>query len=583
MRRGSRLAGVLALVATLGGCGGGGTDEASPGDADSAAITAEAEAEAALAEASADPIRFRDATVGSGLDAFTQENGNREKPFILESIGAGVALLDHDLDGDLDAYLANGSSLEGFAPGEEPRDALFAGDGTGRFTDVTAAAGLGHPGWTMGVTVGDVEGDGDPDLFLTAYGPNALFLNDGAGVYAEATADAGLGDERWGTGASFLDYDADGDLDLYVANYVHFNQRWIERNQARQDYRGVQVYFGPTGLLGVPDLLYRNEGGAFVDVSEEAGITGPKLHGFQVVTLDYDLDGRSDLYVANDSHRNLLWRNEGDGTFVDHAERAAVARSKSGAEQAGMGVAVGDAHADGLLDLYVTNFAEDYFTLYRGEPAGLFRDVTYRAGLGAPTRASLGWSCAFEDFDLDGDVDLFVVNGHVYPQVDLFDLGTRYRQRNQAFENDGEGRFRTVAQGHGLAVERCSRGAAFGDVDEDGDVDVLVANLDDVPTLLLNESERRGTWVRLRLRGTATNPDAIGARVELSAGGTTQTRVAGCGTGFLSRSDRRLVFGLGAAERVDEVRVHWPGGEVERFVELTAGEEHVLVEGEGAR
>ena len=529
-----------------------------------------------------DPIRFTDATAASGLGAFVQENGNREKPFIVESIGAGVALFDYDLDGDLDAYFANGSSLEGFGDEDPPGDALFAGDGRGGFSEATAAAGLGHTGWTCGVRVADVEGDGDPDLFLTCFGANALYRNGGAGRFGEATAELGLGDERWGTGACFLDYDSDGDLDLYVANYVDFDREWIEANQPNQVYRGARVYFGPNGLPGASDIFYRNDQGRFVDVSDDAGVSAPKLHGFQAIAFDHDVDGSMDVYVANDSQHNFLWRNRGDGTFEERGERSGSARSRSGAEQAGMGVALGDIHGDGWLDLAVTNFSEDYTTLYAGEPGGFFRDTTHRAGIATPTMATLGWSARFEDFDLDGHLDLFLANGHVYPQVDLFDLGTRYRQLNQVFRNEGTGRFRSVATAGGLGIKACSRGAAFGDIDGDGDIDVLVSNLDSSPTLLVNESRRAGEWIRFRLVGSGGNRDAIGARIEVTVGGRTQVRVAGAGSGFLSSSDPRLHIGLGAGERVEGVVVRWSNGEEDEFTDLAPGRTYRLSPGNPA-
>ena len=450
-RAAARLASVLALAGCVGSswsCGGGGGErpaDAAPGDAEGTSSAAGASA-----------IRFRDATEGSGLDRFRQENGHRDKPFILESIGAGLALFDADGDGDLDCYLTSGSSLEGFADGEEPRDALFANDGTARFTDVTAERGLGDTGWTCGARTGDVDGDGRVDLYLTSFGPNVLYRNAGA-TFEDVTAASGADEPRWSTGACFLDHDADGDLDLYVANYLVFNRDAIERFTPTQEYQGVEVYFGPQGLRGQSDAFLVNRGdGTFEDASAAAGIAGPELHGFDAVAFDEDGDGWCDVYVANDSHPNLMWRNRGDGTFADVADQLGLARSRDGVPQAGMGVAVGDADADGAWDLLVSNFSGDYDTLYARRSGGFYDDASHRARLATPTFMALGWGCTFTDFDLDGDRDAFVANGHVYPQVDLFDLGTRYRQRNQAFDNDGTGRFTEVrgpGRSRGRAVQ----------------------------------------------------------------------------------------------------------------------------------
>ncbi|MCZ6596372.1 MAG: CRTAC1 family protein [Planctomycetota bacterium] len=528
-----------------------------------------------------DGIYFADATAAAGLAGFVQENGEREKLFIVESIGAGVAFLDYDLDGDLDAYLSNGSSLEGFLEGAHPADALYAGDGEGGFRDVTAEVGLGDRHWTNGVRVADYNGDGWPDLMLTNYGPNVLYRNV-RGHFSDVTAEAGVGDPRWSTGSCFLDHDKDGDLDLYVANYLHFDREWIEANQPRRKYRGVSVSYGPVGLPGAADIFYENTGGGrFADVSAAVGIADTKRFGFQSVAFDYDDDGWIDVYVANDSEPNLLWRNQGDRTFVDMAFRAGLAYNQQGLAQAGMGVALGDYDGDLLLDLYVTNFAEDYYTLYRNQGGGLFTDVTHRVKLGQATMSSLGWATALIDLDNDADVDLFMVNGHVFPQVDLFELGTKYRQRNQAFENVGNG-FVAVESLGALEVVRCSRGAAFGDYDNDGDVDVLVGNLDAAPTLYRNDTRNQGNWIKLRLVGAGGNRDAIGARVYVTAGGREQVRAVGSAAGWLSSDDPRIHVGIGAAETVERVRVVWPDGSEEVVEDLPARRLVTIEEGRGA-
>jgi len=517
------------------------------------------------------PYAFVDASCEAGLDRFRHEGGNREKPFIVESIGGGLALFDAEGDGDLDLYLTNGGSFEGFPPGEEPRDALFANDGRGRFTDVSARAGLGDANWTMGVRAVDLEGDGDQDLYLTNFGPNVLYENRGDGTFEDVTARAGVGDPRWSTGACFLDFDQDGDLDLYVANYVDFERETMLRERPTVSYKGVTVMKGPRGLPEDQHRFYVNQGDeTFRDASSEVGIAELRAFGFQCVAFDADLDGWIDVYVANDSVPNFLWRNERGQRFVERAFQSGTAVSVSGKPQAGMGVAVGDGDGDLVTDLYVTNFSDDYSTFYRGDGQGFFVDVTQRLRLAAPTMDRLSWGCGFEDFDSDGDVEIYAVNGHVYPQVDLFDVGTTYAQANQLFEFDGNA-FRVPAGGggSGFDAKRVGRGAAVGDVDQDGDLDLLVGNLDDRPTLLRNEG-RQGHWCEIELADGGKNRDAIGARLVLSAGGKRSLRLIGTSSGFLSTSDRAAHFGLGERTRIDQLEITWPDGQRETLRELPA-------------
>lgn len=516
------------------------------------------------------PFVFRDVTAESGLSGFRQVAGSVEKPFLVETVGGGCALFDADGDGDLDAYLTNGGFLGGKLA-DNPSDALYGNDGQGRFTEVSAEAGIDERHWTDGVRVCDIDGDGRDDLYLTNYGRNTLYLADGPAHYVDRTEEAGVGDERWSTGASFFDFDKDGDLDLHVANYVDFDEPRMLAERPTTEYQGVEVMKGPSGLPGSPDRFYVNEGALrFRDATAELGFA-EELFGFQSVVLDFDGDGWLDLFVANDSVENHLWRNLGGKRFENVALRQGLAYSLSGRPQAGMGVALGDFNGDLRPDVYVTNFADDYSTLYRGEPRGFFLDVTQAMGLSTPTLDKLAWSTGFEDFDLDGTLELWVVNGHVYPQVDRFRIGTEYRQPAQLFAlRDGRYHEPPGRGGKAFATKQIGRGAATGDVDGDGDADLLMENLDGPPRLLRNDGAHGHTLV-VTLRGRGANRPAVGARAVLRAGGRAQLRLAGLATGFLSSSEAVLRFGLGPLEEAEELELTWPLGEVERFARPRAG------------
>jgi enediyne biosynthesis protein E4 len=527
-------------------------------------------------------VSLTDASATSGLD-LVNVSGGSAKDYIVDANGNGAALFDYDNDGDLDALLVNGSTREALPRGGHPMVALYRNDGTGRFADVTAASGFNRTGWGMGACVADVDNDGFTDVYVTAFGPDVLYHNSGTGTFADVTKRAGLGDTRWSTSCAFNDYDHDGFVDLYVANYVKFDGKAIPGRALTANCRfmATDVFCGPNRLPGEADVLYRNNGdGTFTDVTARAGIADPGYYGFGVVFADLTSDGWPDIYVANDSVPNLFFRNTGKGSFVEDGLLAGVAVSGDGRPQAGMGVDAGDYNGDGLPDLLVTNFSHDYNTLYENGPAGAFTDRSYAAGIAVTAGPYLGWGVKLVDLDNDGRLDIFIANGHVYPDVDGRGLGTSYRQRKQVFLNEGR-RFReaTTAIGGGLLLETSSRGAAFGDVDNDGDVDVLVVNMNERPTLLRNDTPRGHHWLTLRLVGGPSNRDGLGARVTVDAGGRTQVFEARSDGSYLSHSDTRVHAGLGGATRATRVEIKWPSGRTDVSTNVAADRFYVAREG----
>src|SRR5262245_58511942 len=494
-------------------------------------------------------------------------DGGAAKDYIVEANGNGAAFLDYDNDGDLDILIANGSTLENYKKGGDPMITLYKNNG-GTFVDVTREAGLVKRGWGMGVCAGDYNNDGYPDLYLTAYGPNVLFRNNGDGTFTDVTASAGAADSHWSTNCAFGDYDRDGRLDLYVAHYMAFDEKTVPRRgkDPKCKFLGVDVFCGPQGLQGEPDVLFHNNGnGTFTDATKAAGIKDPDYYGFGVVFSDFDNDGWLDIYVANDGNPNFLFHNNGNGTFTEIGLRSGTALNEAGRAQSGMGVAVGDYDGNGLFDIFVTNFAGDTNTLYQNLEKLLFADATSISGLGEISLQYLGWGAGFEDFDNDGLPDIFVANGHVYPEVDALDAGQHYAQRKEIYRNLGTGKFKEVARdlGGDLSIPKSSRGAAFGDFDNDGDIDVLVINMNDRPSLYRNEGGNANHWITLKLSGARSNRDAIGARVEIRAGGKVQVQEVRSGGSYLSSNDVRVHFGLGSASRVESIRVRWPNGNVE--------------------
>ena len=535
------------------------------------------------------PFSFTDTAVEAGLTAPTIYGGREKNRYLLETTGCGVAAFDYDADGWLDLFIVNGTTLEGFPKGKEPTSHLYRNRRDGTFEDVTAKAGLALVGWGQAACAGDYDNDGFEDLFVTFWGRNRLFRNRGDGTFEEVTGRAGLGTvrTRWGAGCAFLDYDRDGRLDLLAANYIDLDLATApvpESGLCR--YKGVPVACGPPGLTGGKNVLYRNVGeGRFEDVSVASGITRASgTYGLGVSTLDFDDDGWVDVYVANDSNPSALYRNNRDGTFTDIAVSSGCAYSQDGKPQAGMGVAVGDYNRDGRMDIFKTNFAGDTSTLYANAGNGLCDDRTFASGVGRNTRW-LGWGVAFVDLDHDAWLDLFLVNGHVYPEVAQLKTEAGYRQRKVVYRNRGDGRFDDVTErlGSPITTPEAGRGAAFADMDNDGDVDVVVNNVHDTPNLYRLDLREPQNWLTVRLVGVQSNRSAIGARVRVTAGGQTQVQEVRGGGSYYSQNDLRPHFGLGAAARVERLEVRWPNGLEETWSDLDANRIVTLKEGSGTR
>jgi enediyne biosynthesis protein E4 len=520
---------------------------------------------------------FADLARQAGLDAFRDTCGSIAKDYLVETVGSGVALFDYDGDGLLDIFLVNGSSFKILDNPRLPRPSsrLFRNNGNGTFTDVTEQSGLINRGWGMGVAVADFDNDGHPDVFVTNFGQNRLFHNNGNGTFTDITRDAGVEGGNWSTGCAWGDYDRDGRLDLYVARYVDFNRANIPKPGANSYclYRGVPVPCGPLGLPGLPDLFYHNQGGGrFREVSRETGVVDTdKAYGFSVVWCDFDNDGLLDIYVANDSMPNYLWHNKGNGTFEEIGMEAGCAVSGDGRPQSSMGIAVGDYDNDGWMDLLVTNFSEDYKTLYHNV-RGQFDDVSLQAGLGTATFKQLAWGTGFIDYDNDGWRDLFIANGHIYPQADQ--AGNHYFQKNQLFHNLRDGRFALLPDSEsGFSRALSSRGAAWGDLDNDGAVEMVVNNMDQAPFLYSPTTRPQSNWIRVKLTGTKSNRDAIGARVRVTVNGITQTDEVRSGESYISTCDLRLHFGLGQGLVIDRLEIRWPGGITETHERLPVNRE----------
>jgi len=509
---------------------------------------------------------------------FRHNDGSSGEKYYLEPTGAGAAFFDYDNDGDLDIYFVNGTDLPDAKSENPPRNALYRNNSDGTFTDVTETAGVGDTEYGFGCCVGDYDNDGNQDLYITNFEANLLYRNNGDGTFSDVTEKSGVGDERWGACCAFADYDNDGDLDLFVSNYVVFD---LTENPVCST-RGIRVYCGPESYEGVPDILYRNNGdGTFTDVTEFAGLDNAGK-GFGVVWGDYDNDRDLDLFVANDTTPNFLYCNNGDGTFIEMAMMAGVALSESGMAFNGMGANFGDYDNDGYLDIIVTNFQDQTTSLYRNTHDGFFFDVTFTSRIGEQTLPYLEWGVDLCDFDNDGNLDIFAANGHVDDNIEQFDPIGKYNQQNQLFRNNGNGTFSDISNmaGPGLLIKRVSRGAAFGDYDNDGDIDILVTNVNQPVYLLRNDSGNKNNWLMIKTVGVKSNRDGIGARIIVSVGGKIQMREIKSGSSFLCQSDMRASFGLGKTTTVDFVEIHWPSGIVEKIENVKANQIITIVEGQ---
>jgi hypothetical protein len=538
-------------------------------------------------------VNFVNVAKSAGLNVKFVFGGEHKNKYLLETTGCGVAFYDYDNDGWLDIFLVNGTRLGGFAAGEQPTNRLFKNNRDGTFTDVTVKAGLAHSGWGQGVCIGDYDNDGFEDLFITYFGRNVLYHNNGDGTFTDVSEKAGVAGtgKAWGTGCAFIDYDRDGKLDLFVANYIDMDLATAPVPESGPClYKGVMVACGPPGLNGSKNLLYHNNGdGTFTDVSKSAGIEQANgTYGLGVFTADFDNDGWPDIYVADDSTASLMYQNQKNGKFQDISLDAGCALSADGKPQAGMGVSAADYDLDGNLDILKTNFAGDTPTLYHNLGGSTFEDVTFQAGLGRHTQF-LGWGCGFLDFDNDGWPDILICNGHVYPEVEQLRTEAGYAQRKLLYRNLRNGHFEDISMnaGPGISEPTASRGCAFGDFDNDGDVDFVVNCVNDVPQLVRCDSSVQNNWIKVRTIGTKSNRSGIGARLRcvVQMPGETkphqQIDEVRSGGGYLSQSDLRVHFGIGKATKVDLLEIRWPSGLVQTLQDVKANQLIYVKEGEG--
>ncbi len=543
-------------------------------------------------------VVFQDITKAAGLSGWTHKMGVPQKNFIVETNGSGVCLIDYDNDGWLDIYLVNGATFDSLDGKEEPpHAALFHNNHDGTFTDVTKTAGVANDRWGYGCSVADYDNDGWPDLYVGNYGKNRLYHNNHDGTFTDKAEKAHVDLGNWSPGSTWGDYDGDGLLDLYVTGYVHFDRNNLPIAGSKAVgyasclYRGISVNCGPRGLPGEPDHLFHNNGdGTFTDVTVKAGVEDKdRYYGFTAIFVDINNDGKPDLVVGNDSEPNFLYINKGDGTFDDQSYVSGFALNKDGREIASMGIAVGDYENNGLIDFFVTDFGDDYKVLYHNDGDASFTDVSYKAGIAQTTIPFVGWGDGFLDFDNDGWLDLFMTNGHVYPEVDQHDWGTTFAERPLLFHNvpdeTGKGRkFQYVppVKGSGLAVVVPGRGAAFGDLFNDGKIDVIINPVDGPPVLLRNVNPDHHNWVEVGLVGGPKSPrDATCATVYLQANGMRQRRDVLSSGSYISSNDRRLHFGLGDAKDAGTAEIHWPSGAKETVKLPAVDRIYTITEGKG--
>ncbi len=533
-------------------------------------------ADAVLAELE---YRFVEVSRSAGLNFRNYYGGEKSKRYIVEANGCGVAFFDYDKDGWLDVFLLNGSRLEGFPAGQEPSNCLFHNNRDGTFTDVTEKTGLIRHGWAQGVCVGDYDNDGFEDLFVTYWGQNVLYHNNGNRTFTDVTREAGLLKDvpRWGTGCTFVDYDRDGRLDLFVANYLVFDLKNAPDPGTNPycTYRGLAVNCGPRGLQGEKNLLYHNNGnGTFTEVSQKAGITNPSgYYGLTAVAADFDNDGWPDIFVADDVTPSVLYQNNRDGTFTDIAVMSGCAFDGNGRSMSGMGVGIGDYDCDGWLDLFRTNFSGETPSLYHNDGNAQFTDVTQQCGVAKYNRF-VGWGCGFFDPDNDGWLDIFYCNGSVYPELEGANIDVRYLEPCVLYRNLRSGRFEDVSSQAGPSIINPSRGmgCAFGDFDNDGDIDIVVNQMNRAPLLLRCDSRSRNHWLTVGTVGNKSNRSGIGARLKCVTGDHVQIDEVRSGGSFLSQSDLRTHFGLGHAAKVDLLEVRWTSGHVDSFRNLAVNQ-----------
>jgi hypothetical protein len=542
----------------------------------------------ALSEAKPDSPYPQLADITDSTGITFEHLSSPEQKYIVESMSGGVALIDFDRDGWPDIYFTNAQSVEMAQAGQKARSALYRNNHNGTFTDVTDKAGVGYPCWAQGAVVGDYNNDGWPDLLVTCFGGVVLYRNNGDGTFTDVTKAAGLSaDAQWATGAAFGDYDGDGWADLFVSHYVDFHLDNMAAFGSKDTckYEGIEVQCGPRGLKGAPDSLYHNNrDGTFTDVSKKSGVSDPEQrYGLTALWSDFDNDGKLDLFVTNDGQPNYLYKGDGTGRFTDAGFTSGVAYNENGQAQANMGLALGDYLHTGRFSIFISHFDNEYAALYRNEGAMNFAEVSVASGVAKASRGYVGWGDAFVDFANQGWPDIFLVNGHVYPQVDTVPTGPRYREPMLLLENERDGKFKDISKDVGPAIQipRVSRGMAIGDLFNDGRLEAVVENLVGRPIILCPEGQARHHWISIQLEGVKSNRLALNARVRATAGRLVQVDEVRSGGSYLSQNDLRIHFGLGALQKVDKLEVLWPGGKVESIPNLAADRFYTIREGAG--